>query len=79
MTLLEKYQKVQELGVDTDLPFAVYRVLGVKQMSIMGQQVCIGSQDCDYVSISEAREALQLMAEQLGGVIQWDKTTKKKS
>jgi hypothetical protein len=71
--LIDRYIEIQKIGTEIEVPFEVKRVIGGHRMSIMGEQVSIGSDDCDFVSVSEAREALEWYVNQLGGKVKWSK------
>lgn len=77
MKLIDKYNKIQEIGTEIITPWEVMRTLGAKSMRIMGDQICLNYQtDSDYVSLEEAREAVAWYAYQLGGKIVWSKEKK---
>ena len=70
-TLLQKYKAIQKIGCSVEVPWAAMRVLHgeSKTLDVWGDQVSLGE---DFVSLQEAREAIQFYAEQLGGLILWD-------
>ena len=70
-TIIEKFRAIEKIGTEVEVPFHVHRIVGGKQMSIVGNQICIGNNDCDYASLTEAREALEWYVNQLGGNVQW--------
>lgn len=71
-TLIERYEAIQKIGTDIDIPHEVWTVLGGEEtdrtVSIMGTQICLG---CDYVSIEKARLAVAWYVAQLGGTVKW--------
>lgn len=70
-TLIERYQEIQEIGTEVEIPFGVYRVFGgpMKVISTVGEHISLGE---DYVSVGHARGAVSWFATQLGGKITWD-------
>lgn len=71
--LISKFRAIEKIGTEVEAPFIVTRTIGTKRLAIMGDQVSIGHDDCDYVSVGEARLALEWYVEQLGGVVKWSK------
>jgi hypothetical protein len=69
-TLIERYREIQKIGIETEVPHAVWTCFGPQQkvVSILGDQICMGE---DYVSVGKAREALEWYVNQLGGSVQW--------
>lgn len=76
MTLYSKYKQIEKIGTEVKTPHHVGRCFGgpttAHTLSIMGPDICL-SDNGDYVSFKEAREALQWYVEQLGGSIKWKK------
>lgn len=70
-TLIERYRAIEKIGTEIEVPWHVRRTIGSSRLAIMGDQVSIGDSDCDFVSVTEAREALEWYVNQLGGNIQW--------
>lgn len=69
-TLIERYRAIEKIGTEVEVPFHVYRMIGNKTICIFGNQIELG-EDHDFVSLTEAREALEWYVNQLGGNVQW--------
>lgn len=52
-------------------PYNVHVALGAKLNLGFNGDVCIGSGDCDFVSVKEARSAVEWLVDQLGGKVEW--------
>jgi hypothetical protein len=70
-TLVEKFRAIQKIGHTVEIPWQVNRVLGSehKKIEVAGDQVCIQE---DFVSLEEARDAVEWYVKQLGGKVEWD-------
>lgn len=53
------------------VPLSTMRVFGSKEVSIHGDQIAFSS-DCDYVTLQEARTAVEWLVEQLNGKVKWE-------
>lgn len=73
--LIERYEAIQKIGCDVDVPFHVYRIIGDKRISVLGDQVELGF-DHDFVSLTEARAAVEWYVQQLGGTVKWPSDSK---
>ena len=54
-----------------EMPYVVWRLLpdnNNRVLDVYGDQACIGG---DYASLSEFREALDWLVDQLGGKVEW--------
>jgi hypothetical protein len=72
-TLKQKFDAIQKIGTDHPVSWTVARVFAPElkgQMSISGNEICLGG---DYVSIEDARYALEFYVRQLGGSVKWQK------
>lgn len=69
-TAIQKYNAIQKIGSQVDVPFDVWRCFreGQNSIAIMGDQICLGE---DYVSIETARAAVEFYVTQLGGEVTW--------
>lgn len=56
---------------DIEVPWAVWTIMGAKQLLIMGDQVCL-SPDGDYANLQQARAAVEFYVKQLNGEVKWD-------
>jgi len=72
-TLFEKFKDIESIGTVVKAPWAVSRVTGCTELSIVGDQVSIGVLDSDYVHLAEARTAIEWYVNQLGGTVTWPK------
>jgi hypothetical protein len=72
LSVIQKYAAIVKMNPDTAVPWHVWRCLGnqQKQISISGTDICLGE---DYVSLEQARAAVQWYVEQLGGTVKWNK------
>lgn len=71
-TLIQKYRAIQKIGNKIEIPWKVNRVIGSehKVIETVGDgQVCIQE---DFVSLGEAREAVEWYVKQLGGRVEWE-------
>lgn len=69
--LIDKFNQIQSIGTNLKMPYEVKVRTGISQILIMGDQVCMG--DTDFVSIEEARVALEMLVAEFGGKIKWEK------
>lgn len=71
-TLIEKYKAIQKIGFEVDVPFEVWCCISsnMKVISIAGDHVSLGE---DYVSLQQARSAVEWYVNQLGGNVDWGK------
>lgn len=72
MRLIDKYKKIQRLGYEEKIPWHVAHVLSNEHgsyISVSGSDVSLGE---DYVSLEQARKAVEWYANQLGGRIKWE-------
>jgi len=69
--LLEMYKVVQKVGHTIVVPWSASRVISndLKEISVVGDQISLGE---DYVSLEEARAAIEWYANQLGGAVKWE-------
>jgi hypothetical protein len=58
---------------DITVPWEVSRFIGEKTIAIAGEQACL-SQNGDFGTVDEIREALSWMVNQFGGTVNWDKS-----
>jgi hypothetical protein len=73
-TLKEKYDAIQEIGTDVQIPFHVARFTSTRgSLLIFGDQVSIGTDDADFGSLEECRQAIEWYVQQLGGAVKWQK------
>lgn len=73
LTLHEKYQIIQDVGHTVAIPWEVSHILcseDFKFISVMGDDISMGH---DYVSLAEARSAVEWYVTQLGGAVKWQK------
>lgn len=69
MTLKEKLEKIEELQ-EVTTPWEVMRLVGKIELS--GTQISFRADGHgDFVSLEEAREAIDWIVEQLGGQVKW--------
>ena len=74
-TLIQAYKEIQEIEAQVpEYPHVVWtKIFGSRfKPLITGNQICL-SNDADYASVSEAREAVEYLVEQLGGTVKWKK------
>jgi hypothetical protein len=75
MKAIDRFKKIQKLNEKTKSPpWNVGRCFEGEFLRTFGIQVC-GDQIClgeDYVSLSEAREAVEWLASELGGEVEWE-------
>lgn len=73
-TIVEKLKAIKAVGLETELPWNVWTALQEKpgSITIFGDQV-IMTEDGDYKSVAEVREALDWLANQFGGKVKWSK------
>jgi hypothetical protein len=70
MKLIDAHKVIQEISVD-QVPWAVRRMFaGSVRLEISGAEISFGE---DFVSVTEAREAVEFLVDQLGGKVKWDK------
>ena len=69
-TLIEKHKAIQKIGSAVAVPWHTLRVFNVKELGLFGDQVVL-DKDGDYVSITEAQQAVGWFVEQLGGKVSW--------
>lgn len=72
LTVIQKYAAIIKMNSNTTVPWYVWRCFNAQQkyVSIVGTAVCLGE---DYVTITQARKAVQWYVEQLGGSVKWEK------
>ena len=74
MKLLDVRKEVQKLNSKLDeVPWEVYCAFGASirdNFGVAGSEVCLGE---DYLSVGQARDAVNWVAEQLGGAVKWSK------
>ncbi len=72
-TAYEAYQKVQAVGKPIKMPWEVMRSTGIEYIEIVGNQISFTSKAevNDFVTLDEAREAVTILAAQLGGTTKW--------
>ncbi len=69
-TLIEKYRAIQAIGSSIEVPWKVQRLFPSNlQIDVIGTQIGFGE---DYVSVDQARDALEWLVAQLGGTVKWD-------
>jgi hypothetical protein len=70
MTLKEKLEKIEELQKLTT-PWKVMRLMG--KVELFGNHISFNADGHggDFVSLEEAREAIDWLVEQLGGQVKW--------
>lgn len=68
--LLTKYEAALKIGSTVEVPWHVKRILGDNKIGFYADQLCL-SDEGDYASLQECREAINWYAEQLGGSIKW--------
>lgn len=69
--LIEKYNAIQKIGTKVNTPYEVYCLFkDLRTLEIFGDQISFGE---DYMSLQETRNAVQWIAEQLGGSVEWEK------
>lgn len=73
MTLMQRYLQIQKIGTEVTVPYEVWVCLHERPTSlhIIGEQVQLGYGD--FVSIEQARAALNWYVTQLGGSVKWQK------
>lgn len=74
-TLIQAHKEIQEIEAQiSEYPWHVWtKIFGRKcKPFITGDQVSL-SPETDYASISETREAVAYLVEQLGGTVKWKK------
>jgi len=74
MKLIEAFNEVQKLKVD-EVPWEVKRVFPTEgsrglTLEVVGSEVSFGE---DFVSIEQARTAVNFLVNQLGGTVKWKK------
>lgn len=71
-TAFEVFKEVQELNKSqNDTPWYVKRVMPDNfRIEVLGEQLTFGQ---DFVTIEEAREALDWFVNELGGTVKWKK------
>lgn len=71
-TLLEKYKSIQKIGSSIETPWFVYRAFGspVRAISVTGTEISLGE---DFVSVQEARNAVEWYVKNLGRSVKWSK------
>ena len=67
-----KLNKEAEAEIRAKMPYNTWTFFNSKQLSIAGDQVSL-TDDGDYKSIEEAREACDWLVGQLGGKVKWEK------
>lgn len=72
MTIFEKYKVIQELSPKIKAPWEAFRVTNLKTIEVFGDQIALGNEG-DFVSLEEARKALEFYVTELGGEIKWKK------
>lgn len=72
MTLKQKFDAIQKIGTDIQVPFNHWRLLGTAShtLDIAGDQISLGE---DFASLQDAQNAIAWYAEQLGGKVKWEK------
>ncbi len=70
-TAIEKYNAIQKIGTEVQVPFYVWTKFGSKQkqISLVGTDISLGE---DYCRIDEARNAIKWYVTQLGGKVTWE-------
>lgn len=71
-TLIDKFNAIQKIGTEVNVPYEVWTVLGNKQMSIMGNEISM-SDNGDYSSLEKCKNAVEFYVNQLGGKVTWPK------
>lgn len=76
-TLFEKHKAIQQIGTTVEVPFSeVSRLLhgsGHRQVTLAGDQICLGGDDADCGSLEELRIAIEWYVIQLGGDVTWER------
>lgn len=72
-TLIQKYEAIQKIGTQVEVPFHVWALFGEKQksISIVGSDISLGE---DYATLEGCRAGVQWYVEQLGGTVKWSKS-----
>lgn len=72
LTVFQKVLTMRAIGPSTTVPWHVWRCFGSQQKEVLvsGTDVCLGE---DYVSLEEARKAVDWYVEELGGQVKWHK------
>lgn len=71
-TIFQKYKAIQELGTTVEVPMYAWSLFSDKAFNIevFGDHVSCGS---DYMSMVEARQAVEFFVKQLCGEVKWKK------
>ena len=69
-TIIQRYEAIQKVGTEVEVPWHVYRFLGDRRIDIFGNLIAIGAEN-DYGSLTEVRAALEWYVTQLGGTVKW--------
>lgn len=67
-----KLNKEAEAQIRQDMPYNAWTFFNSKQLSLAGDQVSL-TDDGDYKSLDDARQACEWLVSQLGGKIKWEK------
>lgn len=70
LTVLQRFQAIQNIGTEVEVPWYVWRLFGSQQksISISSDQISFGE---DFASPQECRIALQWYVTQMGGKVKW--------
>lgn len=72
MTIKERYDAIKKIGFEVRAPWSVARCFSSsgQSITISSDMICLGE---DYVSLDEARQAIEWYVTQLGGKVKWEK------
>jgi len=72
MKVIEKYNKIQEIGTTVELPWRVWTTFYATKtcVDLRGDHLSFGG---DFKTLQEVRESLEYLVGEFGGKVKWGK------